>query len=119
MSTEKTASSAHTWEQEIHAAFIKQNWREIASLAWRGYNDLGRGYVYVDLKNHALIFADRIEVPQHTPLLYANNEAFRAQMDVYRPETEVIIVFSMLNRNTTYALYRICEKPSPPSAGDQ
>ncbi len=71
-------------------AFILEQWEDLARAAWMGYQDSGRGLVFVDQRGAEGVLTPIIYIPASSPGL--PRDYIVDLMRVYDPKTEIVVL---------------------------
>lgn len=98
--------------QDSHLEFIKINWSNLAALAWAGYNQFGRGALFL-LERHINCGKTEVGYAAAADMLKAvsSSLALCSMINDYNPEREIIV--AVARRNNTFSAYCASTKPWP------
>jgi hypothetical protein len=135
MSRERKRNRDHRFfplsTREQHQEFILENWDHLATAAWHGFQQMGRGYldVFVDnaikaakdpdlnrIENLAMYFPlAALETHEaNDPKIQEVTADLRALILKYDPETEIVIHFFWgAGQGERHSAYRLRSLPSP------
>ncbi len=102
----QTGASPDPLAAELEMAWIREQWPLVASLAWTGYVDEGRGAVVVDQGAHVAELHYKSGPVWEDP-------ASNVLVQVYKPRREVVLA---IVRGTEATVQRIEAPPFPPDA---
>jgi hypothetical protein len=90
---------------------LEQNWTIIASLAWKGYREEGRGFLVVDeMPPQRMTYFSR----PSSPVDVLENE-LDAWVREYDPKKELLVVVRYADLDYVLS-FRLTQKPYPPEA---
>ena len=94
---------------------VEGSWPMIATAAWQGYRDHGRGFVMLDFAaefdSDMMPYVSAVEIESLACQQPAWSEV-AAQCQAYEPSTEIVFVFS---RFVDANVIASCRQPTPPT----
>ncbi|NJP05064.1 MAG: hypothetical protein HC837_05260 [Chloroflexaceae bacterium] len=107
---------------QMHLAYITRHWLTIATLAWDGYTQSGRGAIVIAPGTRSDATADESRigylpdtfVQQHSGWKYPQ---MRNYLHTYNPQTGVVVIVQAVAAGEV--IYYVVQTPPPPDAAQQ